>query len=74
MAELKPCPFCGAIPTIEWEKWGEISETSGIYVLEANHKSCCFIRLMNGMNITGRMSAWNKTMLADAWNRRKSDD
>lgn len=70
MAELKPCPFCGVTPTIEWDAWEDISPTSGVFVLEANHKSGCFIRAMNGFNSTGRMSAYNKTVLKDAWNRR----
>lgn len=70
MVELKPCPFCGVVPTIEWEPWKEISKTAGVFVLEANHKSSCFIYQMNGLNTKGRMSAFNKTVLIDAWNRR----
>lgn len=70
MAELKPCPFCGVVPTIEWEPWEEISKTAGIFNLEANHTPDCFLHQMNGLNIKGRMSAFNKTVLILAWNRR----
>ena len=70
MDELKPCPFCGAVPVIEWEAWKEISETSGIYVLQANHRTGCFIRAMNGTNATARMSASCKGVLQKTWNRR----
>ena len=68
--ELKPCPFCGVTPTLVWEPWKEISDKSGAYVLEANHKQGCFIRAMNGTNKTGRMTAFNKKCLEEAWNRR----
>lgn len=70
MYELKSCPFCGVVPTIEWEPWEEISKTAGIFNLEANHKPECFLYNMNGLNIKGRMSRQNITLLVDAWNRR----
>ena len=74
MEELKPCPFCGAVPRLYWEPWKEISPTCGIYVLEADHKDSCYISHINGMNLTGRTSASNKKCLIDWWNRRASDD
>ena len=70
MAELKPCPYCGVTPKIRWEQWREISETSGAYVLDANHRYGCFFRSMNGTNYCGRMSAFNEKCLVEAWNRR----
>ena len=68
--KLLPCPFCGAIPKIRWEPWKDISETAGVYVLEANHKVGCFIVQMNGTNYKGRMSAFNDDVLKKAWNTR----
>jgi hypothetical protein len=68
MEELKPCPFCGAIPTIEYEP--DISHNSGIYRLSAKHDNTCFIRKMNGMNKYGEMSDRNKDIIVSAWNRR----
>lgn len=68
--ELRPCPFCGVIPTIRWEEWKEISDTSGAYVLEAPHRDVCFINRMNGTNNTGRKTAFNKQVLIDSWNYR----
>lgn len=73
MTELRKCPFCGVIPRLYWEAWKEISESAGTYVLEANHKNSCFIYRMNGMNSKGRMSAFNKECLIEAWNRRVGD-
>lgn len=70
MTELKPCPFCGAIPQLYWEPWKEISEMAGTFILEADHHEDCFIRNMNGLNITGRMSSGNKERIINAWNRR----
>lgn len=72
--KLKPCPFCGIVPRLYWESWKEISETSGIYVLEADHRKGCFIRSMNGTSRKGRMSSCNKKSLIEAWSRRTSDD
>ena len=74
MSELKPCPFCGEIPTIKWESWKEISPDSGIYVLECHHKNECYIPHINGLNVTGRTIANSKQVLIDWWNRRISDD
>ena len=71
--KLKPCPFCGVVPTIRWEPWPEISEDSGIYNLEAEHKPDCFIRLINGMNMFGRSSSMNKEWLLETWNNRHED-
>ena len=72
--ELKPCPFCGVVPKIEWEPWKDISETSGVYALTAEHKDGCYISLMNGFNLNGRMSAFCKKVLEEAWNRRVDND
>ena len=74
MSDLKPCPFCGVIPTVKWDAWKEISPKSGCYHLEANHTKDCYILHMNGMNLTGRSSAFNKECLIDWWNRRAKDD
>ena len=71
--ELKPCPWCGVIPTIKWEEWKEISPTCGVYRLEAEHLSGCYIRSMNGMNLTGAMIGNSEEYLAEIWNRRKAD-
>lgn len=71
---LKPCPFCGVVPTLEWEEWKEISETAGVYVLEANHREQCFFRMMNGMNSVGRMSSSNLRRLEEVWNDRFFED
>ena len=71
--ELKPCPWCGAIPTIKWVEWKEISPDCGIYRLEADHLDGCYIRMINGMNLTGQASSNSKERLADAWNRRTND-
>lgn len=68
--KLKPCPFCGVVPKIEWEPWKEISETSGIYKLTAEHKRSCFLALMDGFYCNGMMSAFCKNVLEEAWNRR----
>lgn len=72
--ELKPCPFCGVVPTIRWEEWKDISKTAGIYVLEAKHRERCFLRLMNGMNDSGKMSSNNLRLLEETWNERISED
>lgn len=68
--ELKPCPFCGTIPLLEWEKWSEISENSGTYKIYANHKPGCFIRCVDTPNITGKVICDSKKFLIDCWNRR----
>lgn len=70
MTELKPCPFCGVVPEIRWEKWSEISEDSGVYVLEALHNDKCYFVSMNGTNNKARKSAFNKECLIEAWNTR----
>lgn len=75
--ELKPCPWCGVIPTIKWVEWKDISPDSpdcGIYRLEADHLDGCYIRMINGMNLTGQASSGRKERLADAWNRRVNDE
>lgn len=71
--ELKPCPFCGVVPKLWWEAWREISPVSGCYHLEAQHTKDCYILHMNGMNSTGRTSAFNKECLIDLWNRRAGE-
>lgn len=70
MDKLKPCPFCGVMPTLYWEKWEDISPTAGCFILEADHEKECFIRRMNGTNYTGQISAFHKNRLVDIWNRR----
>ena len=71
---LKPCPFCSAIPTIRWEQWPITSDKSRVYILEADHSNECFIPLMEGLNRTGRMMAMSEERLADIWNRRANDE
>lgn len=70
MDKLKPCPFCGCVPTVEWENWSEISPTSGAWRLYANHDGMCFIRKMDGLNILGRITSFNKERIIEMWNRR----
>ena len=70
MDELKPCPFCGVVPTIRREKWRDVSDTAGCYYLEAPHSIECFIRSMDGINSTGRMAAFTKEILIERWNTR----
>ncbi len=71
---LKPCPFCGVVPRIYWEPWKDISETAGIYVLEANHKNECYIPSICGMNATGMCISKNETALINTWNRRFNEE
>ena len=68
MDKLKKCPFCGAIPEIEYEAWPDVN--SGAYILSANHDRTCFIRQMNGTNRYGEMTAVSKEPLIKAWNSR----
>lgn len=68
--QLKPCPFCGCIPKLYWERWNEISERAGTYVLEANHSRDCFIYQMNGMNTTGKATSHSARILIEMWNTR----
>ena len=70
MAELKPCPWCGVIPTVIWEEWKDISPTCGIYKIKANHLRGCYIRKINGMNLTGEASSKSAERLVESWNRR----
>ena len=72
MSELKPCPFCGAVPKIEWHAWKEISETSGAYYLTAEHTEDCFFVRKNGMPPYGEMTDSNKDRIITAWNRREA--
>ena len=71
--KLLPCPFCGAIPVIEWKPWHDISPTAGIWQLQAIHKYGCYICHMNGTNSTGCTSAVNKNVLIEFWNKRVAD-
>ena len=68
--ELKPCPFCGVVPTIVWEAWKDISETNGVYKLKAKHDKNCFIYTMIGLNLTGDMTSSSRERLEEVWNRR----
>lgn len=68
--ELKPCPFCGVIPIIEYELCPKIGPNMGIYRLSAKHDNTCFIRQMNGLNQYGEMSDRNRDMIVATWNRR----
>ena len=61
-SELKPCPFCGAIPTIQ--------KNDFYWQLSTEHEKGCFIRHMDGMNGNGKMSAYSKDVLIETWNRR----
>lgn len=69
--KLLPCPFCGGKATIKWEAWKEISETSGVYRLTANHSRECFFKRMIGYDPNGEMISNDKGKLAEAWNTRK---
>ena len=83
MSELKPCPFCGAYPSLECDltNWRGKPQyepyPSGYrptsYTLKADHRKGCFICKMDGMNEEGRMSASNWECIVEAWNRRTSD-
>ena len=64
--KLKPCPFCGAIPTIQ--------KSDFCWQLSAEHEKGCFIRHMNGMNGNGKMSAYSKDVLIETWNRRANNE
>ncbi len=81
MEELKPCPFCGAYPTLycdltDWRgKPVYAPSPTGYrpinYWLKAHHKRGCFIRQMNGMNEDGEMCASNWECLVETWNNRE---
>ena len=84
MNELKPCPFCGAIPTLYCDitGWDERpvykAKENGYrpitYVLKAEHRAGCYIRMMDGTNFTGRTTASNYQWLMLGWNRRITDN
>ena len=67
--DLKPCPFCGYVPSIVKE--GEPPYV--FYHLTNRHKRGCFIDSQNGYD-TGKMSAFNWQCIAEVWNRRIDDD
>jgi len=81
---LRPCPFCGAVPTIycdltDWrgravyQKYAnEYRPTS--YILKANHRDGCYIRSMNGTNSEGKTTSCNWQSLVEKWNRRFTDE
>lgn len=64
--DLKPCPFCGYVPTIEKTDWDG-------YALTDDHRRDCFFRYQNGFN-PGRASSFNKHSIIIAWNRRANDE
>jgi hypothetical protein len=78
--KLKPCPFCGVSPTMycditNWRgvpvyKRNEQGYRPKTYVLKAEHKPGCYIRVMNGTNSSGESVAFNWEFLVEAWNRR----
>lgn len=80
MDKLKPCPFCGVIPVLycdltDWRgipryKPNEKGYRPTSYVLQAEHKKQCYIRGMDGMNLSGRSTASNWQCLVEWWNRR----
>lgn len=58
---LKPCPFCGAIPHVEK---GDDFETWGLYELVAEHSyPCPFIALVSSdlteYSVEGIVESWN---------------
>lgn len=59
MAELKPCPFCGGIPTMEYDDYFQ-----GWIVVCENKK--CRIRPMTDYHI-------KKGVVTREWNRRAED-
>ena len=71
MEELKPCPFCGAIPVVKWEPWKEISEDCGVFALNVTHERNCFFSRMCGLNMETRMIADDEETLIETWNTRK---
>lgn len=58
---LKPCPFCGAIPHVEK---GDDFETWGLYELKAEHSyPCPFIVL-----VSSDLTEYSVEKIADSWN------
>ena len=68
---FRPCPFCGAIPTIEWEPEKGVKDRTPqlICVLVVKHSRRCFItgRLNNG-NPLMVVSSLNQKKLLEQWN------
>ena len=60
MAELKPCPFCGVIPTVEFDN------RTKKYWISCNNPNCMLQPIM-GANI-------NKSVIVREWNRRHNGE
>ena len=59
MAELKPCPFCGVVPTLEYNTW-----VKKFWYSCQNEKCGCQPKTYTHTD---------KGAVARAWNRRTSD-
>ena len=61
--ELKPCPFCGAIPHVEK---GDDFENWGLYELVAEHSyPCPFIAL-----VSSDLTEYSVEEIVESWNTR----
>ena len=61
--ELKPCPFCGAIPHVKKE---HDFETLGLYELVAEHSYPCPFIVLASSDLT----EFSVEKVADSWNMR----
>ena len=62
MADLKPCPFCGAVPKLGFKR-----TTTGDYcTLYADHEEDCFFWMLSDVAM-----AENHGVLISKWNKRR---